>query len=282
MRVGGFQVSGIGASEIDFGRHSGDYAEHRPGFPPSFYRRLDAISPLDGSRTLDLATGPGTIALELAARGCSVVGIDIAEGQVAAAQRVAREQNLSDQTRFEVANAQETGLEAGSFDLVTAGQCWHWFDSDAAMAEARRVLRPGGVLAIAHYSYLAEHSPVARDTEALILERNPAWSMAGWTGIFPELIDEVIRGGFELVEQFCYQEMEDFSHARWRGRIRTCNGVGSGGLSPAEVQRFDEDLRRLLLAKYPDPLQVEHRVWCVVARKPSCVGGEPIQSPVDS
>jgi hypothetical protein len=124
------------------------------------------------------------------------------------------------------------------------------------------------VLAIAQYCYLARHSPVARDTEALILEFNPAWTMAGWPGVFPEQIDQVVHGGFRLLEQFCYDHEEEFTHARWRGRIRTCNGVGSGGLSPAEVQRFDEALGRLLRSQYPDPLVVEHRVWCVAARKP--------------
>lgn len=256
-------------SDIDFGRHSEDYTEHRPGFPASFYDRLAAIARIEGSRSLDLATGPGTVALELAARGSSVVGIDISPGQVAAAKSVATERGLEDAARFTVAEAERTGLDASSFDLATAGQCWHWFDHDRAMAEARRVLRPGGVLVIAHYSYLAEHSPVARDTEEVILEFNPSWSMAGWSGIFPELIDEVIRGGFELVEQFCYDHDEMFSHAGWRGRIRTCNGVGSGGMSPPDVRHFDEALRRLLGTKYPDPVPVEHRVWCVVARKAS-------------
>jgi SAM-dependent methyltransferase len=255
-------------SNVDFGRHSDDYAEYRPGFPASFYQRIDAITRIGKSRSLDLATGPGTIALELAARGSSVVGIDISAEQVTAAKRVARERNLDEKTHFTVANAENTGLDASSFDLVTAGQCWHWFNSVSAMAEAHRVLRPGGVLAIGHYSYLAEHSPVARETEELILEFNPSWTMAGWAGIFPELIDEVIRGGFGLVEQFCYQHDEEFSHARWRGRIRTCNGVGSGGLSPSDVVHFDEALSSLLSKKYPDPVVVAHRVWCVVARKP--------------
>jgi len=254
---------------IDFGRHSDDYAEYRPGFPASFYERIDAVLPIAGSRSLDLATGPGTVALELAALGSSVVGIDVSPGQVAAAERIAQERKLETSARFRVASAEDTGLEAGSFDLVTAGQCWHWFDHDAALAEARRVLRPGGVLAIAHYSYLAEHAPVARETEDIILELNPSWSMAGWKGIHPELIDAVIRGGFELVEQFCYHHDEEFSHARWRGRMRTCNGVGSGGLSPADVLRFDEALGRLLSGRYPDPMLVEHRVWCVAARKPA-------------
>jgi SAM-dependent methyltransferase len=255
-------------STIDFGRHSEDYAVHRPGFPASFYRRLDAIRRIRGSRSLDLATGPGTVALELGALGSSVVGIDTSAEQIATARRVAKERRLEERVRFGVARAEETGLDADSFDLVTAGQCWHWFDGEAAMEEARRVLCPGGMLAIAYYSYLAEHSPVARETEELILEFNPSWTMAGSTGVSPERIDEVIRGGFKRVEAFCYHHDEEFSHARWRGRMRTCNGVGSGGLAPSEVQHFDEALGRLLSRNYSDPMVVEHRVWCVVGRKP--------------
>jgi ubiquinone/menaquinone biosynthesis C-methylase UbiE len=179
-------------STIDFGRHSEDYAEYRPGFPASFYQRIGAITRIGESRSLDLATGPGTIALELAALGSSVVGIDISAEQVATAKRISKERKLEDKVHFRVASAEDTGLDANSFDLVTAGQCWHWFESVAAMAEAQRVLRPGGVLAIAHYSYLAEHSAVARETEDLILDFNPSWSMAGSAGVFPELIDEVV------------------------------------------------------------------------------------------
>jgi SAM-dependent methyltransferase len=255
-------------NDVDFGRHSEDYATHRPGPPPSFYRRLDTIVPIEGLNALDLATGPGTIALELAARGCCVVGIDTSAQQVRTASRVAAEQQLNEKVQFTIASAENTGLEAGSFDLVTAGQCWHWFDSHAAMAETLRVLRPGGVLAIVYHTYLAEHSPVARDTEELVLEFNPSWTMAGWTGIFSERIDELIRGGFSLIEQFCYHHDEEFSHARWRGRMRTCSGVGSGNLSPFEVKQFDKELGHMLRKKYPDPMVVEYRVWCVIASKP--------------
>lgn len=256
-------------SQIDFGRHTIDYAAHRPGLPASFYDRLDALTPIRGSQALDLATGPGVVALELAARGSTVVGIDVSPEQIATAGRVARERRLDGLARFSVAKAEDTGLGPSAFDLVTAVQCWHWFDRDAAMAEVRRVLRPGGVLAIASYAYLAAHSPVARETEDLILAFNPSWTMAGSTGLHPSWIDEVIRGGLRLVEAFCYDHDQEFSHERWRGRMRTCNGVGSGGLPPDEVVRFDEALAALLAAKYPDPVAVEHRVWCVVARKPA-------------
>ena len=256
-------------SNIDFGRHSEDYAAYRPGFPSSFYQRIDAITRIKETRSLDLATGPGTIALELGARGSSVVGIDISAELIGTAKRVSKQRNLEDKVHFRIARAENTGLDASSFDLATAGQCWHWFDSQAVMAEMQRVLRPSGILAIAYYSYLAEHCPVARDTEELILAFNPSWTMAGSDGMYPERIDELIHSGYRLVEQFCYDHDEEFTHARWRGRMRTCNGVGSGGLPPSEVERFDDELTQLLSRKYPDPMVVEHRVWCVVARKPS-------------
>jgi len=135
-------------SPVDFGRHSEDYAASRPGFPASFYQRLDAITSLRDSRSLDVATGPGVIALELAALGSSVVGIDISAEQIATARRAAAERNLQDRVHFAVARAERTGLDANSFDLATAGQCWHWFDGHAALTEVRRVLRAGGRLVI--------------------------------------------------------------------------------------------------------------------------------------
>ena len=252
---------------VDFGRHSDDYATYRPGFPASFYDRVAAIVRIDGVRALDLGTGPGVMALELAARGAQVTGVDISHGQIAAARRVARARNLQDRARFIVAPAEHTGLESASIELVTAGQCWHWFDGGAVLSEVRRVLSDGGVLAVAHYSYLAEHCPVARDTEALILEYNRSWTMAGSPGVYPEQIDDLIHGGFRLVEQFCYHHDEVFTHAGWRGRMRTCNGVGSGGLTPSQVERFDAALSRLLVQRFPEPMKVEHRIWCVVVRK---------------
>ena len=255
-------------THIDYGRHSDDYATHRPGPPDSFYERLDRIAAIDGARALDLGTGPGTVALELARRGADVVGIDVAPEQISSARQVAEELELGGRTRFEVATAEDTGLETDTFGLVTACQCWHWFDGDAALAEARRVLRPGGVLAIVAYSYLAEHSPLASETEELILELNPSWNMAGWTGVFPAWMDQVKNAGLELIEAFGYDHPQPFSHDRWRGRMRTCNGVGSGDLSDELVQRFDDALADLLARDYPEPVIVPHRVWCVAARSP--------------
>lgn len=257
------------ARDVNFGRRSGDYARHRPGLPDSFYEWLARHAPLGGSRAVDLGTGPALVATELALRGADVVGVDVAAEQVAAGAERAAALGVEDRCRLLVAPAEATGLTGGGFDLVTASQCWIWFDAPAAFAEVRRLLRPGGLLVLAHYCYLPRHSGAAAATEALIYQHNPGWSLGGSSGLYPRYIDEVIDAGFELVEQVCYDHPVPFSHAAWRGRIRTCNGVGSGTLSEEQVEDFDRALADLLARDFPDePLQIPHRVFAVAARRP--------------
>ena len=255
-------------STVDFGKRSGDYAEHRPGFPESFYDRLERVRQIDGARALDVGTGPGVIALALAERGATVAGLDIAQNQIEAARERAAAAGLAERCTFDVGRVEQLDHDAETFDLATAGQCWHWFDKSKAIAELHRVLRPGGLLVVAYYSYLALHDALAKATEDLVLQFNPTWTMAGTTGLYPEQIDELVFGGFELVEQFCYDDDRMFSHAGWRGRMRTCNGVGSGTLSDDEVGQFDDALTALLSERFPDePVSVRHRVWATVVRR---------------
>jgi SAM-dependent methyltransferase len=255
---------------VDFGRYSRDYAAERPGFPDSFYDRIDQLRPLRGARALDLGTGPGIVALALAARGARVVGLDISENQIRAARELASERGLASACRFEVAPAEQSGQPDASVDLVTAGTSWHWFDPDRALAECARVLVPGGLLVIANYTYLPQQSQLVRDSEALVLKWNPGWKLAGFNGLMPWLVDQVNASpAIRLREQFCYDHDRAMTHAGWRGRLRTCNGVGSGGMDAATVARFDADLAALLAERYPEPLSIPHRVFCVVAERVS-------------
>mgnify|MGYP002632764374 CR=1 FL=1 len=255
---------------IDFGRQSDDYVRHRPGFPASFFDKLQRFVDLACARALDVGTGPGVVALDLAERGAIVVGLDVSANQIAAATEQAKRRNLTATATFAVARAEQTGQPDAAFDIAVAGQCWIWFDEPAAVAEMLRVLRPGGLLVVAHFCYLPLHSDVANATEQLVIERNPTWQLGGHTGLYERQIDPILLGGFELVEQFCYDHDQPFSHADWRGRVRTCNGVGSGIFSDQEVASFDRELADLLRRDFPrEPLMIKHRVWATVARKPT-------------
>jgi len=253
--------------DIDYGRTAVDYERYRPGFPDGFFDRLldvGWIAPHD--RALDLGTGTGSMAIGLAARGLDVVGLDLAPELLDVARRTAQDRGLA--MRFEEGRSEATGYGAASFDLVTAGQCWWWFDAPRTLAEAKRVLVPGGRLLICAFSYLPISANVADRTEALILEFNQGWPKAGWRGVHPEQIEALDRAGFRQVESFSYTVDVPFTHEAWRGRIRTCNGVGSS-LPPDEVARFDAALAELLRSEFPGMLSVPHRVFAVSGLSPS-------------
>ncbi|MDX1449161.1 MAG: class I SAM-dependent methyltransferase [Acidimicrobiia bacterium] len=244
---------------IDFGRTAADYEQHRPGFPVSFFERLLGLGwAAPGRSVLDLGTGTGSLALGLASAGMEVTGLDIAPELLEAARRAAAARNLA--ATFVEGRAEATGLPGGTFDLITAGQCWWWFDSTAALAEAKRLLTPGGRLLICSFSYLPLPGSVAGRTEDLILSHNPGWPKAGWRGVHPEHVRDLDEGGFHEVESFSYVSDVGFTHEGWRGRIRTCNGVGSA-LAKDEVERFDAELADLLAREFPGDLTVRHRVF---------------------
>ena len=252
---------------VDFGRTARDYARHRPGFPPAFFDHVGGLSfGGPGQRLLDLGTGTGTLARGFAARGASVVGLDPSEKMLAEAAGLAREEGLPvDWVR---ATAEATALPDGAFDAVCAGQCWHWFDRARAAGECRRVLRAGGRMLIAYFSYLAEPGSVGEATEALILRRHPAWSMAGGDGRYPAWGEDLRGAGFVDLDTFEFELPVTFTHEGWRGRFRACNGVLA---LPAEgIAAFDAELQALLEARFPEPVVSRHRVFGIVG---TCPGG---------
>ncbi len=102
-----------------------------------------------GSRVLDVATGTGDLAIELARRvspGGEVVGSDFAEGMLERARaKVAAAPGAEVRPRFEWADALELPYEDGSFDAATVGFGARNFDElGRGLAEMARVVRPGG------------------------------------------------------------------------------------------------------------------------------------------
>ena len=246
--------------QIDWGQSSADYAAFRPGPPRSFYRRLEAFGiGLAGQRMLDLGTGTGLLAREFAGAGCLCAGIDVSAGQIAAASRLAKEQAL--EVDFREAPAEQIPFDDASFDVITANQCWLYFDLARAIPEVRRVLAPGGRLVVSHFSPLPRLDDIVRACEALVLKYNPSWSGADWHGRVPA------RPGwsrndfedFDLQLMFYYDEGIEFSHESWRGRLRALRGIGPT-LPAARVAEFDRELQQLLEEIAPKRFEVLHRI----------------------
>ena len=252
--------------KIDFGRTAADYARFRAGFPDEFFERLIGSGALSPPCTvLDLGTGTGTMARGLAMLGCRVTGLDPSANMLVEARRIDAELGLN--TQYVEGRAEELPFEDESYDLVTAGQCWHWFDRSRAAANAYRVLKNGGRIVIAHFDWIPLPGNVVDATEKLIAKHNPEWKMAGGTGIHAYELADAAIAGFKEIEAFSFDVGAPYTHEAWRGRIRASAGVAAS-LPPESVARFDAELARLLNAHYPDdPLSVPHRVWAVTATK---------------
>ncbi len=257
---------------VDFGQTAADYGRHRAGFPEAFFERLAAFGVgRAGQPVLDLGTGTGTIARGLARRGCAVTGLDKSEALLGEARRLDAQSGVH--VDYRVARAEQTGLPARGFEVVIAGQCWHWFERAQAALEARRLLEPHGRLVIAHFDWLALPENVVELTEALVAQHNPRNQelnptlQHGKHGLYPAWLADVAHAGFGGTETFSFDVSVPYSHEGWRGRLRASAGVGAS-LPPEEVRRFDADLAELLRTRFPrEPLEVPHRVWALVARR---------------
>ena len=92
-----------------------------------------------GSRALDVATGTGDLAIELASRGASVVGSDFSEGMLDVARR------KSPGLTWEQGNALALPYEDGAFDAATVGfGARNFSDLAQGLREMARVVKPGG------------------------------------------------------------------------------------------------------------------------------------------
>jgi len=151
-----------------FSARAAEYARARPDYPPELFNALAALAPAHRA-AWDCGTGSGQAAVGLAEHFAQVTATDASAAQLAEARRHPR-------VTYRVAPERASGLDPNSVDLVTAAQAAHWFDRDAFYAEARRVLRPKGVIAI--WCYALCHIAPGIDEQVLAFYRGtvgPFW-----------------------------------------------------------------------------------------------------------
>lgn len=119
------------------------YAAYRPRYPEALFNFLAERAP---ARELawDCACGNGQATIDLAARFDRVIATDSSEAQIAQAPP-------HPNVEWRVAPAERSGIPRATCDLVTTAQALHWLDIDAFFAEAVRVSRPGGLVAVWSY-----------------------------------------------------------------------------------------------------------------------------------
>jgi len=126
-----------------FSENSDGYRRYRPGYPPRLFAYLSSIS-RGHERAWDCATGTGQAAVNLAEYFSEVIATDASKAQI-------EEATSAKGIRYVVAPAEKTVIKTHSIDIVTVAQALHWFDIESFFEEARRVLKPNGILAVWSY-----------------------------------------------------------------------------------------------------------------------------------
>ena len=242
---------------FDWGTTSNDYARHRPGPPIGLYERLKALGVgLPQQKILDLATGTGVVARQFARQAAIVTGLDIAPEQIEQARQLALVDKV--EAEFLTGDAHRLPFPDHSFDVVTASQCWWYFDVEKILPEIKRVLNHDGLLVVTHFNYLPRQDAVAAASEKLILRFNPRWTGANWpVDVLP--CPAWAHGKLRVRAMFFYDEDIPMTRESWRGRMRACRGIGAS-LTAAEVEAFDRAHQELLETITPESFTVRHRI----------------------
>lgn len=140
----------------NFSTQASSYARFRPGYPAQLFDFLFGLCK-NFECAWDCATGNGQIAGMLAERFRQVEATDISEKQL---QQAVQKKNI----RYRIEAAESPSFPDAAFDLITVGQSAHWFHFEKFYPEVRRVLKPGGVLALVGYNLLQIDEP----TDAVI------------------------------------------------------------------------------------------------------------------
>ena len=247
---------------FDWGRTSADYAKYRDIYPPLFYERiLRRGLCLAGQRVLDLGTGTGVLPRNLYSYGARWTGTDVSPEQIQQAKALSSGMEIE----YQAVPAEKINFHDETFDVVTACQCFWYFNHQLLMPKLHRILKKDGTLLILYMAWLPFEDPIAGASEQLVLRYNPNWSGAGET-LHPIEIPPCYEGTFTLVHREEYKLNVPFTRETWHGRMKACRGIGAS-LTPAEIARWEQEHKALLSRIAPEQFEVLHYAALVQLQK---------------
>ncbi|HEY7421654.1 MAG TPA: class I SAM-dependent methyltransferase [Gaiellaceae bacterium] len=139
-----------------------EYERHRPGYPEEALRWSAGKLELEpGARVLDVGAGTGKLTRGLVALGFAVVAVEPGGPMLEQLRAAVREAEAHE------APAEAIPLPDEAVDAAFAGQAYHWFDRERALPELRRVIKPGGGLALL-WNWWDERDPLQRELGSIV------------------------------------------------------------------------------------------------------------------
>ena len=215
-----------------FGANAELYDRTRPRYPTALIDAILAASP--GRDVLDVGVGTGVAARAFQEAGCQVLGVDPDMRMAEFARRSGID--------VEISTFEEWDAAGRSFDLVAAGQTWHWVDPLAGAHKAAAVLRPGGRIALFWNVMQFPPNLVGPFIDAYekvlpgsIFARAFTDSMATYSAGFTRSANGITEtGGFGEPERWRFDWSKSYSTAEWLEQVPT---FGAHNLTPPDKLR---------------------------------------------
>lgn len=240
---------------FDWGRTSEDYARYRDIYPPVFYQKiLDRGLCMDGQKVLDLGTGTGVLPRNMYGYGGEWTGTDISLEQIQQAEKLSEEAGM--QIRYQAVATEEIDFPERTFDVITACQCFWYFDHEKVTPVLSRILKDDGSLLLLYMAWLPYEDKIAGASEELVLKYSPGWSGAGEI-MHPISVPECVLARFVPVYHEEYELLVPFNRESWNGRMKACRGVGAS-LSSEEIDAWEEEHKSLLEKIAPEQFEIKH------------------------
>lgn len=242
-----------GGRPFDWGRTSADYAKFRDIYPEKFYQKiLDRNLCMAGQSVLDLGTGTGVLPRNMYRYGAKWTATDLSENQIEQARILSDGMDID----YHVAATENIRFPDDSFDVVTACQCFWYFDHETLMPKLWHMLKQEGSILVLYMAWLPFEDKIAGASEDLVLKYNPDWSGAGEM-VHPIGIPDCYREKFELVYHEEFPLEVPFTRESWNGRMKACRGIGAS-LTEKEISMWEEEHKKLLAQIAPDGFTVLH------------------------
>lgn len=238
---------------FDWGRTSSDYAKYRDIYPHLFYDKIISRQLcITGQNVLDLGTGTGVMPRNLYRYGAKWTAIDISDEQIEQAKRLSEGMDIN----YYAISAENIPFPDESFDVITACQCFWYFDHKQVMPHLLRILKHGGTLLVLYMAWLPYEDEIAGASEKLVLKYNPKWTGAGET-MHPIDIPDCYRNHFDVVYHDEYLLEVPFSRESWHGRMKACRGIGAS-LTNDQIAMWEHEHKELLKRIAPATFNVLH------------------------
>lgn len=242
-----------GGKAFDWGLTSQDYAKYRDIYPQDFYDKIIGRGMcVDGQSVLDIGTGTGVLPRNLYRYGAKWIGTDVSEKQIEWAKKISVGMDID----YYAIPSESLDFPDDTFDVITACQCFWYFNHEKVMPKLYRMLKPNGRILVLYMAWLPFEDDIAGASEELVLKYSPNWSGAGETK-HPIHIPDCYIENFELAYHEEYTLNVHFTRESWNGRLKSCRGVGAS-LTQSEIMNWEREHKMLLKEIAPNEFDILH------------------------